>query len=63
VRWRSSSNNMDNEDALILLAASLRNQIDTLERFIQFVERHREAEELRKENEALRKRVQELETR
>ena len=34
---------MDNDEALILLAASLRNQVDTLERFIKFVERYREA--------------------
>jgi hypothetical protein len=51
---------MDNDEALILLAASLRNQIDTLERFIKYIERHREAETLRAENAELRRKVQEL---
>ena len=40
---------MDNDEALILLAASLRNQVDTLKRFIKFVERHRENETLPQE--------------
>jgi hypothetical protein len=54
---------MDNDEALVLLAAACRCQMDMLKKFIKFVERRRENEELRKENQTLPKRVQELETK
>jgi hypothetical protein len=48
------------DQALILLAAAVRANIDVLERFIKFVQQHREAEELKKENAELRRRLSEL---
>jgi hypothetical protein len=54
---------MDNDEALVLLAAACKCQIDILERVIAIVLEHREVETLREENATLRKRVQQLEAK
>jgi hypothetical protein len=46
---------MDHDEALVLLAAACKTQIDILERVIASVREHREIETLRQENETLRK--------
>jgi hypothetical protein len=46
-------------DALILLAASVKAQLDVLERFLKFIEQECENETLRAENAELRRRLSE----
>jgi hypothetical protein len=52
---------MDNDEALILLAAACRSQIDMLEKFIAIAQRHREIETLPEENAELRRQLEEKE--
>jgi hypothetical protein len=49
---------VDNDEALVLLAAACRAQMDILEKFIAVLQRHREVEELRQENAELRRKLE-----
>lgn len=52
---------MENDEALVLLAAACHSQIEILKRFVAILQRFRENEALRQENAQLRQRVQQLE--